>query len=113
MDEIEILITKRFDSENQFREFEKKLDNLIYSKKLIYVDKETFRDISFTKYKDSKNIIYCLSQPDLYWRGFFLDYETSIRFIKNFKKLEKRNSFGCITFILLVLLIGVISIIFR
>jgi len=113
MDEIEILITKRFDSENQFREFEKKLDDLIYSKKLIYLDKETLRDISFIKYKDSKNSIYCLSQPDLYWRGFFLDYETSIRFIKNFKKIEKSNSFGCMVFILLIFLIGVISIIFQ
>lgn len=113
MIEIDNLKTRRFDSEIQFKEFEKKLDNLIYIKKLNYLESETFRDIKFRKYKDFENNIYCLSEPDLYWRGFFLDYDSSIRYIKSLKKLEKRNSFGYITFLLIVILIIIICIIFK
>lgn len=65
MDEIEILKTRKFDSETQFKEFEKKLNNLIYQKKMIYLDSEIFRDIRFIKYEDLENNIYCLSEPDL------------------------------------------------
>ncbi|MPT31150.1 MAG: hypothetical protein E2600_05695 [Chryseobacterium sp.] len=113
MDEIEVLTTKRFESEIQFKEFEKKLDTLIYSEKLKYLDSENFRDIKFRKYIDSENRIYCLSEPDLYWRGFFLNYDSSIIYIKNFKKLDKRNSAGCITFLLILILLIIISVIFK
>lgn len=71
MNEIEILKTKRFDSEIQFKEFNEKLDKLVLSGKLKYIESENFRDINFRKYKDSENFEYCLSEPDLYWRGFF------------------------------------------
>lgn len=113
MNRIEILKTQKFDSEIQFKEFEKKFDNLILSKKLALLDSETFRDISFKKYKDSENNIYCLSEPDLYWRGFFLDYNSSIEYIEKLKKADEKKRSGCIMFILIVFLIATILIIFK
>jgi len=110
VNEIEVLTTKKFESEIQFKEFEKKLDTLIYSEKLKYLDSENFRDIKFKKYKDSENKIYCLSEPDLYWRGFFLNYDSSLTYINNLRKSDKQKRFGCIITILIIAVIAFILI---
>ena len=113
MNEIEILKTKRFNSKVQFKEFEEKLNALVSSNKLALVDSEIFREIYFKKYKDIENNIYCLSVPDLYWRGFFLNYNEAIYFIKNFKKLDRQKGLGCISILLMIILIILFSIIFK
>lgn len=113
MKEFDYLKTNKFDSEIQFKEFEKKLDDLVFLNKLTLLNSEVFDDISFKKYKDLGNNIYCLSEPDLYWRGFFLDYDSALKYIKTLKEKEKRNSYGCIALILGIVLIAIIFIIFK
>ena len=46
MNEIEMLKTKRFNSEVQFKEFEEKIKALVLSNKLTFVDLENFRNIN-------------------------------------------------------------------
>lgn len=111
MDEIEILKTKRFDSENQFKEFENKLEGLIYSEKLMTIDSEVISNVRFIIYIYAEKNIYCLSEPDLYWRGFFLDYDSTISYLKNLEKADKRKRNGCFITILIIILVTLILII--
>lgn len=113
MHEIDILKTKRFDSEVQFKEFEEKINALVLSNKLTFIDTENFRNINFQRYKDIENNIYCLSEPDLYWRGFFLNYNETITFIKKIRKLDKQKGLGCGTIFFILILIILASILFK
>ena len=113
MHEIDILKTKRFDSEVQFKEFEEKINALVLSNKLTFVDLENFRNINFQRYKDIENNIYCLSEPDLYWRGFFLNYNETINFIKNLREKQRNVNIGCNIFIIIVLILIVFYYYFK
>lgn len=104
----------RFEDYKTFEKFDLQLDQKRSLKQdqngLIVVDNNgSYLDCYFQILKcNACGTIWWFSTPDNAWRGFFMKEANAKNKIKEFRKSDQKKRFGCLVFILLIVLIVIV-----
>lgn len=112
--EVQELITKKFNTYQDFELFENNLAKLLNRDELKDIGESNYKQYHFYRYETSdKKEVYCLSVPENAWRGFFLPYNLAKLHVDNIIKRNKVKSRGCIFFLLIIFTIALTGILFK
>src|SRR4051812_19582977 len=95
----------KFDSQEEFQDFETIVQNKWINKKIEIITREK-TDHSDIFYKcNSCGEIWALSIPENAWRGFFLPQQKGIEHIKKLNQKDSQRQFGCLVVVIVIVLV--------
>ena len=100
----------RFESESNFREFEKKLEEKSKFLELISSKHNYLNDFHYVYTCENCKTNWWLSIPENAWRGYFLTENKAKEHIEKLKKSDAKKKNGCLILLGILLLILIISL---
>jgi hypothetical protein len=100
----------KFETQKNFEEFEDKLQNRCFNKKIEVIDRHEENSLSVF---DSRLYYKCatcnekwvMSIPENAWRGYFLPEERAIEYHERLRKSDKNKALGCWVTLAIILVI--------
>lgn len=99
----------RFDSEGQYSALNSELNKKLAQGDLKYLDNISngYGSFGYNLYECQYcKRIWCMSDPDLHWRGFFLDKRATDKHVRDLNRGDRIKLMGCLlAFIIMTFLI--------